>query len=143
MGLQLSTPRINTFSSDAMPGKTELSFKQWYHKAQCVKDHYPESLVRESTVHSLKGAAVDMARYMGPTTSMAHILQKLTISFGTVILFDVLMQNFYNITQSNHEKVPSFPTRLEGSGCSTPEGLQIERCSSTSRTVSFTGYENI
>ena len=114
MGLQLSTPQINTFSSDAMPGKTELSFEQWYHKVQCVKDHYPESLVRESIVHSLKGAAVAMARYMGPTTSMAHILQQLTIIFGTVVLFDVLMQNFYKVTQSNHEKVPSFATRLEG-----------------------------
>ena len=55
-----------------------------------------------------------MARYMGPTTSVAHILQKLTVIFGTVASFDVLMQNFYKITQSNHEKVPSFATRLEG-----------------------------
>ena len=30
-GLQLGTPRINTFSGDAMPGKTEVSFKQWYN----------------------------------------------------------------------------------------------------------------
>ena len=28
--------------------------------------------------------------------------------------FDVLMQNFYKVTQSTHEKVPSFATRLEG-----------------------------
>ena len=28
--------------------------------------------------------------------------------------FDVLMQNFYKVTQGNHEKVPSFTTRLEG-----------------------------
>ena len=27
--------------------------------------------------------------------------------------FDVLMQNFYKVTQGNHEKVPSFSTRLE------------------------------
>ena len=65
-------------------------------------------------MHSLKGVAVDMARYMGPTASVAHILQKLTIIFGTVALFDMLMQNFYKVTQSNHEKVPSFATGLEG-----------------------------
>ena len=69
MELQLCTPQIKTFSGDAMPGKTEVSFKQWYHEVQCVKDHYPESVVRESIVHSLKGAVADMARYMGPTTS--------------------------------------------------------------------------
>ena len=37
--LQLGTPRINTFSGDATPGKTEVSFDQWYHEVQCVKDH--------------------------------------------------------------------------------------------------------
>ena len=91
-----------------MPGKMEVSFKQWYHEVQCVKDHYPESVARESIVHSLKGAVADMARYMGSITSVNHILQKLTIIFGMVASFDVLMQNFYKVTQSNHEKVPSF-----------------------------------
>ena len=91
-----------------------MSFKQWYHEVQCVKDHYLELVVRGSIVHSLKGAAADMARYMGPTTNVAHILQKLTIIFGTVVSFDVLMQNFYKVTQNSHEKVPSFAMRLEG-----------------------------
>ena len=75
---RLGTPRINTFSSDATPGKTEVSFKQWYHEVQCVKDQYPESVVQETIIRSLKGEAVDMAQYMGPTTSVAHILWKLS-----------------------------------------------------------------
>ena len=114
LGLHLGTPRINTFSGEAMPGKTEVSFEQWYHEVQCVKDHYPESVVWESIVWSLKGAVVDMARYMGPTTSITEILQKLTVIFSTVASFDVLTQNFYKVTQGNHKKVPSFATRLEG-----------------------------
>ena len=81
-----------------------MSFKQWYHEVQCVKDHYLESVVWESIVRSLKGTVAEMVWYMGPTTSMAHILQK----------FDILMQNIYKVTQGNHEKVPSFSTRLEG-----------------------------
>ena len=92
----------------------EVSFKQWYHEVQYVKDHYPESVIQESIVWSLKGEAVDMARYMDPTTSMAHILKKLMVIFGTMASFDILMQNFYKVTQGNHEKVPSFATRLEG-----------------------------
>ena len=68
--LRLGIPRINTFSSDATLGKTELSFKQWYHGVQCVKDHYPEAVVWESIIRSLKGAVAD-------TTSVVHILQKL------------------------------------------------------------------
>ena len=62
----------------------------------------------------LKGAVEDMTHYMGPTTSVAHILQKLTVIFGTVASFNVLMQKFYIVTQGNHKKVPSFSTRLEG-----------------------------
>ena len=36
-----------------------------------------------------------MARYMGSTTSITEILQKLMVIFGRVASFDVLMQNFY------------------------------------------------
>ena len=71
LGLCLGTPRINTFSGEAMPGKAEVSFEQWNHEVQCVKDHYLESVVWESIVRSLKGAAVDMAWYMGPTASVS------------------------------------------------------------------------
>ena len=62
----------------------------------------------------MKEAAVDMARYMGPTASVSNILQKLTVIFGKVTSFDILMQNFYKVMQVNHEKEPSFTTRLEG-----------------------------
>ena len=97
-----------------MPGKTEVSFEQWYHEVQCVKDRYPESVVWESIVLSLKGAAADMAWYMGPTASVREILQKSMVNFETVASSDALMQNFYKVTQGNHKKVPSFATRLEG-----------------------------
>ena len=97
-----------------MLGKTKVSFKQWYHEVQCVKDHYPELVVQESILQSLKGAVADMAWYMGPTASVEEILQKLMVIFGTVVSFDVLMQNFYKVTQGNNEKVPSFTSRLEG-----------------------------
>ena len=65
-------------------------------------------------MRSLKGAVADMAQYMGPTAGVSDILDKLIVIFGTVASFDVLMQNFYKITQGNNEKVPSFTTRLEG-----------------------------
>ena len=112
--LRLGTPRINIFSGNATPGKTEVSVEQWYHKVQSIKDHYPELVVQENIVRSLKGTAGDMAWYMGPTTSMTHILQKLAVIFGTAWSFDLLMQNFFKVTQDNHEKVPSFAMKLEG-----------------------------
>ena len=112
--VQLGIQRINTFNGKAILGKIKVSFEQWYHEVQCIKDHCLESVVQESIVKSLKGALVDMTWYMGPTTSMAHILQKLTIIFSPMASFDILMQNFYKVTQGNHENVPSCATRLEG-----------------------------
>ena len=97
-----------------MPGKTVVYFKQWYHKVQCVKDHYLELVVWESIVRSLKGAPADIDRYKGPTASVSNILQKLTVIFRMVASFDILMQNFYKVMQGNHKKVASFATRLEG-----------------------------
>ena len=95
------------------PGKTKVSYEQWSHEVQCIKDHYLESVVRESIMQSLIGAAADMACYMGPTAGFSKILGKLSVIFGTIMSFDVLMQNFYKISQGN-EKVPSFATKLEG-----------------------------
>ena len=64
-------------------------------------------------MQSLRRAVADMAHYMGPTVSVSKILEKLSVIFGTVTSFDILMQNFYKILQGN-KKVPSFATRLEG-----------------------------
>ena len=113
-GLHLGAPQINTFNGEATLEKTEVLFKQWYHKVQCVKDHYPELVAWESIVRSLKGAVADMARYMGPTASVSYIFQKLTVIFRIVALFDILMQNFYKVMQGNCEEVPFFTARLEG-----------------------------
>ena len=54
-----------------------------------------------------------MVRYMGPTASVDHILWKLSVIFGTVASFDVLMQNFCKVNQGNNEKVPSFVMRSD------------------------------
>ena len=113
MGLQISTPKISTFSGNVAPSKTEVSYEQWSQEGQCIKNHYPELVVRESIMQSLKGAMADMAHYMGRTAGVSEILEKLSIIFGTVASFDILMQNFYKISQG-HEKVPSFVTQLEG-----------------------------
>ena len=74
------------------------------HEVQCIKDHYLELVVRESIMRSLKGAVADMACYMGPTTGVSEILEKLLVIFGTVASFDMLMQNFYKISQGVAKK---------------------------------------
>ena len=96
-----------------LPGRPKY-LEQWHHKVQCIRDHYPEVVVWESIIQSLKESLADMARYMGPTANVDHILCKLSVLFGTMASFDVLMQNLYKVSQGNKEKVPSFAMRLEG-----------------------------
>ena len=112
-GLHLGTSRINNFSSEAMPGKMEVSFEQWNHEVQCVKNHYPELVVWESIVRSLKGAAADMAWYMGPTTSVSNILQKLSC-FHHSGIFQCIHAKFLQSDSRKPQKVSSFTMRLEG-----------------------------
>ena len=64
-------------------------------------------------MYSLKGAVADMARYMGPTTSVAHILQTLGY-FWHYKHHLTCSCKISIVTQSNHKKVPSFAMRLEG-----------------------------
>ena len=97
-----------------MPGKTEVSFKQWYHKVQCIKDYYLELVVWESIIRSLKRGSSGYCPVHGPYPSMTHIMQRLAVIFGTMASFYVLMQNIYKVTQGNHEKISSFATRLVG-----------------------------
>ena len=112
--LRIGTPHINTFSGDATPRKTEVSFKQWYHEVQCVKDPYPETVVRESIIHLLKESTTDIVWYMGPTTSINHILWKLLVIFGTVASFALLMQNVYKMSEGNNNKATVATEPAEG-----------------------------
>ena len=118
MGLQTQYPSNQHLQQQCYAlGKMEVSFEQWYHDGTvCERTTTQSQWSQKAYIHSLKGPAVaDMARYMGPIISMAHILQKLTIIFWhSSIIRHVLMQNFYKVTQNNHEKLPSFATRLEG-----------------------------
>ena len=49
----------------------------------------------------------DVAKYTGPTTTIDHTLCKLLVIFGMVASFDVLMQNFYKVSQRSNKKAPS------------------------------------
>ena len=51
---------------------------------------------------------------IGPYCWCLQYFRKTFSYFGTIASFNVLMQNFYKITQRSSKKVPSFATRLEG-----------------------------
>ena len=61
----------------------------------------------------MKGNAADIARGLGPDTTVDKVLELLDGVFGRKTNPDVLMQDFYKITQDSKEKVSNFGIRLK------------------------------
>ena len=78
-----------------------------------IRPSYPEGLLKEAIFGSLKGNAADIARGLGPETTVDKVLELLDGVFGRKTNSDVLMQDFYKITQDSKEKVSNFGIRLK------------------------------
>ena len=61
-----------------------------------------------------QGAAADAVHDMGPNVPLDMILKKLTIIYGNVKSFNLLMRDIYRADQGEDETIPSFTTRIEG-----------------------------
>ena len=100
-------PHINTFSGDATLERQKYLLNGGITRS-CAQGPLPRGGVLGEYYMIAKGTVEDMSRFMGPTTSADHILHKLSVTFGTVALFDMLMQNVYKVSQGNNEKFPPF-----------------------------------
>ena len=84
------------------------------YEFQTLRKTYSDSALREGIQHSLRGAAADTGRNMGPDVPLDTIINKFTIVYGNVKLFDLLMWDFYRADQGGEESIPSFATPVEG-----------------------------
>ena len=107
------TPRLSFLSGEDPPGKNEKTYEQWIFDVKTIRSSYPEGLLKEAIFGSLKGSAVDIARGLGPETIVDKVLELLDGVFGRKTNPDVLMQDFYKITQDTKEKVSNFGIRLK------------------------------
>ena len=110
--LRTNIPKLSAFSGERVKG--EVSFEQWSYELQTLRKTYSDSALREGIQHSLRGAAADTVRNMGPDVPLDTILKKFTIVYGNVKSFDLLMRDFYRADQGEEESIPSFTTRMEG-----------------------------
>ena len=110
--LRTNIPKSSTFSGERVKG--EVSFEQWSYELQTLRKTCSGSALREGIQHSLRGAAADTVRNMGPDVPFDTILKKFTIVYGNVKSFDLLMRDFYRADQGEEESIPSFATRMEG-----------------------------
>ena len=110
--LRTNIPKLSAFSGERVKG--EVSFEQWSYELQTLRKTYSDSALREGIQHSLRGAAADTVRNMGPDVPLDIILKKFTIVYGNVKSFDLLMWDFYHADQGEEESIPSFAIRVEG-----------------------------
>ena len=94
--------------------KGEASFEQWSYELQTLRKTFSKSALREGIQRSLKGAAADTVHNMGPDASLDTIIKKITIIYGNVKSYDILMGDFYRADQGEDETVTSFATQIEG-----------------------------
>ena len=92
--LRTNIPKLSAFSGERAKG--EVSFEQWSYELQTQRKTYSDSALREGIQHSLRGAAADTVRNMGPDVPLDTIIKKFTIVYGNVKSFDLLMQDFYH-----------------------------------------------
>ena len=110
--LRTNIPKLSASSGERVKG--EVSFERWSYELQTLRKTYSDSALREGIQCSLRGAAADTARNMGPDVPLDTILKKFTIVYGNVKSFDLLMQDFFCADQGEEESIPSFATRVEG-----------------------------
>ena len=74
---------------------------------------YSDLALREGIQHSLRGAAADVVRNMGPDVPLDLIIKKFSIIYGNVKSFDLMMREFYRADHGEDESIPSYATRIE------------------------------
>ena len=109
--LRTNIPKLSAFSQEWAKG--EVSFEQWSYELQTLKKTYSYSALREGIQCSLRGAAADTVRNLGPSAPLDTIIKKFTIVYGNVKSFNLLMWDFYHIDQGEEESIPSFATQVE------------------------------
>ena len=107
------TPCLSFFSGEDPPGKNEKSYEQWVFDVKTIRPSYPKGLLKEAIFGSLKGNAADIVRGLGPETTVDKVLELLDGVSGRKTNLDILMQDFYKITQDPKEKVSNFGIRLK------------------------------
>ena len=105
-------PKLSAFSRERAKG--EVSFQQWSYGLQTLRKTYSDSALQEGIQCSLRGAAADTVRNLGPDVPLDTIIKKFTIVYGNVKSFDFLMRDFYHADQGEEESIPSFATQVEG-----------------------------
>ena len=92
-------PKYGIFSGEPHHGKNEVQYDQWIFEVKESWKMYGEVPVREAIIHSLKGKVAQTIHYLGHNSTMLAMLNKLNTVYGAIVIYDMLMRKFYQVTQ--------------------------------------------
>ena len=97
-------PDLPLFSGVEPVPKDEGSFDQWMFQVQGALDSHSEEAVRSAIVHSVRGEARELMRFIGFRAEISTILTGIEGCFGRGPSADKLQQEYYQLQQERGEK---------------------------------------
>ena len=106
-------PQLPFFSGENQKG--DISFEVWKFELNCLirESVYPESIILQAIRRSLRGKSRDNLLTLGETASSTIILNQLEDIYGICSSNEVLLQEFYLVSQLEKESVAYHSVRIE------------------------------
>lgn len=106
-------PKLSVFYGE--DGKGETSWDCFKYEIECISNSqtYSEEQILFGIRRSVKGAAADKIRRLGPGATLRKVLEKLESSYGIVDTQGSIMRRFYTCEQKPNESVEVFSSRIE------------------------------
>lgn len=111
----IKVPTIPQFSGTTTIPKGEISFPEWRFEVNCLLNdsELSESSILQAIRSSLRGTARKMLLPMGETATARQIMAKLDALYGDTSSNEMLMQEFFNLSQSADESVTDYGCKIE------------------------------
>ena len=90
-----------------------MKFEQLLHFISDARRNFSKQLVGVAINKACVGDAANAICCLPPDTNLNDIIRKFKWLYGSVELFNALMQEFYRIMQGKGEKVQAFVLHLE------------------------------
>ena len=109
----MRVPQIPFFSGEDQKG--DVSFEVWKFELNCLIREciYPNYLILQAIRKSFRGKLMDNLLTLGENASPSDILNKLESIYGICSSKEVLLQQFYLVSQFEHKSIADYSVRIE------------------------------
>ena len=142
--LRTNISKLSAFSGERAKG--EVSFEQWSYELQTLRKTYSDSALREGIQCSLRGAAADTVRNLGPNVPIDTIIKKFTIVYGNVKSFDLCRTFTTQTWERKNQSLPLQPGQRDfcpRSGIGSQINSPTQRSRDSSRIACSMGAKRV